>query len=427
MNTDLLDKNFAVGYPEELDGQLDMANGHANVCKFNRIGTLVAVGSNDGRIFLFDFVTRGLIKSWTAHVKPIASLDFSRNGRMLLSGSAESAVALWNVVDTNGHVDRFHFGTCVTATYAHFNPRDENQFLVLIFGTQTSSSVCSCILRDISKKEEVRLGAQLPSQDDALSAATFDKRGQFVMLGTIKGRVLMYCTKTKKLLKTLAQPVNHMIRNFIVTRRNGFVMTNSYDRIVRCYRLEDFKNASDGQVIEPLQKFQDMVNKISWKLICASNEGDYVCGASAKSHSLHIWERNSGNLIKILHGPKGELLTDVQWHPSRSIILSVANGVVSIWTQAHVENWSAFAPDFVELDDNRKYVETEFEFDVEDEDASEETKDRLDEDEEAEIDVTGLDPADIGSSDEDVNDDGTLWFLPVTKEIEQFEDEKPHV
>lgn len=99
--------------------------------------------------------------------------------------------------------------------------------------------------------------------------------------------------------------------------------------------------------------------------------------------------------------------------------------MVSIWTQAHVENWSAFAPDFVELDDNRKYVEKEAEFDVEDEDADEEQKDNMESEDEEEIDVTGLDPADIGSSDdEDISDQSILWFLPVTTENDQPDEEK---
>lgn len=46
----------------------------AITCSFNRRGTLLAVGCNDGRIVIWDFLTRGISKIISAHAHPVCSV-----------------------------------------------------------------------------------------------------------------------------------------------------------------------------------------------------------------------------------------------------------------------------------------------------------------------------------------------------------------
>jgi COMPASS component SWD1 len=55
-------ESFGQNYPEESDGVLDSIS-MALTTSFNRKGTLLAVGCNDGRIFVWDFLTRGIAKT----------------------------------------------------------------------------------------------------------------------------------------------------------------------------------------------------------------------------------------------------------------------------------------------------------------------------------------------------------------------------
>lgn len=163
--------------------------------------------------------------------------------------------------------------------------------------------------------------------------------------------------------------------------------------------------------------------RTTWKKCCFSGDGEYVCAGSARQHALYVWEKSVGNLVKILHGTKGELLLDVVWHPVRPIITSISSGLVSIWAQNQVENWSAFAPDFKELDENVEYEERESEFDVADEDKSVDLSAEAKQDEEIEVDVVKIDPiAAFCSSDEEYEEDAGLQFLPMAPEVEDPED-----
>ena len=74
------------------------------------------------------------------------------------------------------------------------------------------------------------------------------------------------------------------------------------------------------------------------------------------------------------------------------LIASVSSGIVSIWSQNQVENWSAFAPGFKELDENVEYEERESEFDLEDEDKSIVSVRGEKEDETIDLDICKVEP-----------------------------------
>lgn len=74
LNLALMDTSPKDNFPEEFDGTLD-CNSLAVCCSFNRHGTLLAVGCNDGRIVIWDFLTRGIAKNIPGHAAhPVASI-----------------------------------------------------------------------------------------------------------------------------------------------------------------------------------------------------------------------------------------------------------------------------------------------------------------------------------------------------------------
>lgn len=288
-------ESFCQNYPEEADGVLDCIS-VAVTAQFNKIGTLLAVGCNDGRVVVWDFMTRGIAKVITAHSHPVCSLSWSRDGHKILTASTDNTVTIIDVMSGDCE-NRFRFPSPVLRI--QFHPRDAQRLLV-------NPLRHAALLVNVEGSHSV-----VPVEDDSdlNIVASFDRRGDYVYTGNVKGKVTCYAISgTEISLKASFRIASaSTIKQIEFARRGECFLINSADRIIRVYDCKDVLEAGIDGDPEPVQKLQDLVNKTTWKKCCFSGDGEYICAGSARQHALYIWEKAVGNLVKILHGTKGGL------------------------------------------------------------------------------------------------------------------------
>lgn len=402
-----LAETFCQNYPELLQGKLDCVS-MALIVSFNRRGTLLAVGCNDGRIVIWDFLTRCMAKIIIAHVHPVCSLSWSRSGRKLLSSSTDYNVCIWDVV-TGDCLRKYRF-PCIPL-FAQFDPKSELECLVCPLRHQ------ALFMNRRAQHTYLPLGADA----DRTLIAVFDRKGRNVYLGNSKGTVLILNVTNFNILTEFKIPcigsTPISIRSIEFSRKDQYFVLNCSDRIIRLYRMDIVLKNKELEA-EPLAKFQDIISKSMWKKCAFSGDGEFICAGTVGSHHIYIWEVSSGSLTKILHGNKVEVLLDVAWHPYKSIIVSVGSGVISVWAQNPVETWAAYCPDFKEIDENCDYEESESEFDEADEDKSTITNESK-QNQENTIDVTN---ANCGTSNKGSDEESDHCDVDVLSMVPVIED-----
>ncbi|CBY13635.1 unnamed protein product [Oikopleura dioica] len=310
-------------------------------------------------------------------------------------------------------------------------------FVISLIAIICITSKISIKSTKITQTNGERFALPCVEDGDTSVCASFDRRGRCVYAGNSKGKVFIICAKKFKLLKAFKIGNSSQgVKQIKCTSDSGCFLVNSVDRVIRVYDSEQIVSdysIPEGEApcvstIEPIQRLQDLVNRTLWKTCVFSGDGMFVCAGSAKQHQIYIWEKatetkavSQTQLVKILEGTRGEQLLDVVWHPVRPIVVSVSNGMISVWSRNQVENWSAFAPEFTELDENVEYDEKESEFDEEDEDKSL-PPDEAELFQDIEIDVEKVEKIEaFFSSDEEDFDDGCI-YIPVAPDVDDPED-----
>ena len=241
MNIELL-STFQQNYPEEFDGTLDCAS-MAVCCSFNKIGTqknqlsiaisnfflysilgsMLAVGCSDGRLVIWDFLTRGIAKIINADWSPIySSILVEKNLIYIATSSTDNTVCIWYTST----------GRCRTRISCIQSP-----ILKVQFHPRNSSYLLICpmkhppVLIDGNGKHTIVTIDDEPN--DIIS--TFDRKGEHIILGNSRGLIVV---KTFPDLKTISSfrittgtNANTVLRHIEIPRR-GKMINLSFARMV---------------------------------------------------------------------------------------------------------------------------------------------------------------------------------------------------
>lgn len=145
------------------------------------------------------------------------------------------------------------------------------------------------------------------------------------------------------------------------SRRGNYYLINSESR------LKLFRRSNSTQSAE----FRDAVQHLFFSYCCFSGmsalqgdenwDSEYVVGCS--ENKIYIWDIATHQLQKILEGPNENVIC-MEWHPYRPIIASsTIGGYVYVWVKSPEGSYSAFDPEFEEIEANDMYLEREDEFD----------------------------------------------------------------
>ncbi|ODV89295.1 hypothetical protein CANCADRAFT_137131 [Tortispora caseinolytica NRRL Y-17796] len=359
MNLELIDPHIlSHEYPERLTQVLEF--GQAVCLKFNANGDYLASGQFDGTIVVIDLDTFGVARVLRFHVRPVQSVNWSKCGRYLVSCASDFQICVWDVSSGEPIVTLrldapvlevhflSHFKVCVVTL-------SQKLCVLEIPNTKNPDNTTNNI--------EIRPFRDSENSNDIVSIAlTTD--GNYILGGTTKGTIEIYSAETFDHLWSHSVCMAG-IKNMYITPNGSYLLINSSDRAIRLIPLA-LEGEPSSWTLDVEHKFQDKINKLAFNTMTSSPSGDYVLATIYQAkNDVYMWEIMNGSLVKIYEGPKEELL-DVAWHPSKPLIVAsgLDSGAIYVWSVVPPQRWATLAPDFVEVEENIQYKETEREFDI---------------------------------------------------------------
>ncbi|SCU82405.1 LADA_0C05028g1_1 [Lachancea dasiensis] len=421
----LLQDPFSVlkEYPERLTQTFDTPL-HTCCVQFSPGGDYLAMGCSNGAVIIYDMDTGKPItmlgNKGGGHVRSIQSIQWSQNGRYILTGARDWFVKMWDLQKAWEPAKEFKFHSpiwtcnwspgkelgCVVTVY------EEDHAFAVDFSLEnpTATKICGSTERMNKSEAESEENVKTLDYGYTLVACVHPKRPDILITGTSKGWIKLYRLSDDLVELVHTYRFAHSnAKHMIISQSGDRLAINSADRTIRQYLLTMNDDLTEISFILEY-RYQDVINRLQWNCIhFSNNSAEYLVASThgSSAHDLYLWETSTGTLVRVLEGTDEELL-DIDWDFHSMCIASngLETGNVYIWSITIPPKWSALAPDFEEVEENIEYREKEDEFDQIGQLAHQQ---ELDQAEEVKIDLRSMEKFDVRGNEIDVN----RFIIPI--------------
>jgi WD40 repeat protein len=296
--------------------EIKTLTGHTNsvnAVSFSPNGKLLATGSRDNTVKLWDTTTGKQIKTLTGHTDTVWAVSFSPNGKLLATGSFDNTVKLWDT--TTGKQIKTLTGHTKPLLAVSFSPNGKL--------LATGSSDKTVKLWDTTTSKPIKTFA---GHTGWVTAVSFSPNGKLLATGSGDNTVKLWDTTTGKPIKTLTGHRNWVLG--VSFSPNGKLLaTGSSDKTVKLW------DTTTGKPIKTLTEHTKSVLAVSFSpngKLLATGSGDHTMNLS-DYNTVKLWDTTTGKQIKTLTGHTDWVLA-VSFSPNGKLLATGSGDhTVKLW------------------------------------------------------------------------------------------------
>ena len=259
----------------------DFEGRDVNSVVFSPDGNMIASGSGNGTIRLWNAHTSEFIKYLEGHTKSVNSVVFSPNGNTLIS-TGEDGVCLWDV-NTGEYIEEVQ----VPAVSAAFSPDGKTCAIASETGISVRNAhtfqYLKSLTRNIGSEDKFR-GKDIGS----IGSVAFSPNGNTIV-SCGGNNIHLWDSGTNQFLKTL---IGHTesVNSVVLSPDGETIVSVSDDGTIRLW------NVNTRKPLKTLMAHADSVNSVVF-----SSDGETIASAG-NDRTIRLWNANTGKLLRTLTG-----------------------------------------------------------------------------------------------------------------------------